>query len=119
MDLNEILKGVRILDCTRNIAGPVATMLAAEMGADVIKVEPLDFEGVWWMGIFAPATTPRPIIDKLYGELSVVLKSDSVKERLASLGYETNGIGMPPAEFDAFFKANLAKWTNGRFWQFG
>lgn len=35
-----ILKGVRILDCTRNIAGPVATMLAAEMGADVIKVEP-------------------------------------------------------------------------------
>ncbi len=35
-----ILKGVRILDCTRNIAGPVATMLTAEMGADVIKVEP-------------------------------------------------------------------------------
>ncbi|MBI4275852.1 MAG: CoA transferase [Rhizobiales bacterium] len=35
-----LLKGVRILDCTRNIAGPVATMLAAEMGADVIKVEP-------------------------------------------------------------------------------
>ena len=42
MDLNQILKGVRILDCTRNIAGPVATMLAAEMGADVIKVEPPD-----------------------------------------------------------------------------
>jgi crotonobetainyl-CoA:carnitine CoA-transferase CaiB-like acyl-CoA transferase len=35
-----MLEGVRILDCTRNIAGPVATMIAAEMGADVIKVEP-------------------------------------------------------------------------------
>jgi CoA:oxalate CoA-transferase len=35
-----VLQGVRILDLTRNIAGPVATMLAAEMGADVIKVEP-------------------------------------------------------------------------------
>jgi formyl-CoA transferase/CoA:oxalate CoA-transferase len=35
-----LLDGVRILDLTRNIAGPVATMLAAEMGADVIKVEP-------------------------------------------------------------------------------
>jgi CoA:oxalate CoA-transferase len=35
-----ILDGVRILDLTRNIAGPVATMLAAEMGAEVIKVEP-------------------------------------------------------------------------------
>jgi formyl-CoA transferase/CoA:oxalate CoA-transferase len=39
-ELSGILLGVRILDCTRNIAGPVATMLAAEMGADVIKVEP-------------------------------------------------------------------------------
>jgi CoA:oxalate CoA-transferase len=35
-----ILEGVRILDLTRNIAGPVSTMLAAEMGAEVIKVEP-------------------------------------------------------------------------------
>jgi len=38
--LASLLEGVRILDLTRNIAGPVATMLAAEMGADVIKVEP-------------------------------------------------------------------------------
>lgn len=39
-DFSTILQGVRVLDCTRNIAGPVATMFAAEMGADVIKVEP-------------------------------------------------------------------------------
>ena len=39
-EFSGILRGVRILDCTRNIAGPVATMLAAEMGAQVIKVEP-------------------------------------------------------------------------------
>ena len=37
-----ILNGIRIINCTRNTAGPVATMLAAEMGADVIKIEPPD-----------------------------------------------------------------------------
>lgn len=35
----KLLDGIRIVDLTRNIAGPVSTMLAAEMGADVIKVE--------------------------------------------------------------------------------
>ena len=40
MALATLLRGVRILDCTRDIAGPVATMLAAEMGADVVKLEP-------------------------------------------------------------------------------
>jgi glutaryl-CoA transferase len=37
---SSILHGIRILDLTRDIAGPVATMLAAELGADVVKVEP-------------------------------------------------------------------------------
>ena len=34
-----ILDGIRIIDMSTGIAGPVATMLLAEVGADVVKVE--------------------------------------------------------------------------------
>jgi crotonobetainyl-CoA:carnitine CoA-transferase CaiB-like acyl-CoA transferase len=38
------LEGVRILDCTQIIAGPLAASLLSEMGADVVKIEPLEGE---------------------------------------------------------------------------
>lgn len=73
----------------------------------------LDFEGgmAMWLGLLAPAGTPSAIIDKLYSELSVVLKSKSEIEHLASLGFETSRTGNSPAEFGAIYRADFAKWT--------
>ena len=71
----------------------------------------LDIEGGIWIGLFAPAGTPGATIDRLYSELSVILKSEGLKEHFATLGYETSEMGLSPAEFGALFKADLARWA--------
>src|SRR5271166_5950223 len=38
--LNQFLAGVRVLDLTRHIPGPLATLLMADMGAEILKIEP-------------------------------------------------------------------------------
>ncbi len=73
----------------------------------------LDFEvgeGVpSWTGLFAPTGTSAPIIDKLFNEVSIALRSEAIRERFSVLGYESST--MSPPEFAAAHKAELAKWT--------
>src|SRR5437868_4835597 len=44
------------------------------------------FEMSSWLGFFAPAGTPGPIVARLNGEIGKILKTDAVKERLAAVG---------------------------------
>jgi tripartite-type tricarboxylate transporter receptor subunit TctC len=45
-----------------------------------------DFEVNSWVGVLAPAKTPRPVLDKLNAELNAVLQDPACKSRLADLG---------------------------------
>jgi tripartite-type tricarboxylate transporter receptor subunit TctC len=53
-----------------------------------------------WYGMFAPARTPAPIVDRLHAEVSAALSVPSVRENYAALGLEP--VGNPPADFKAF-----------------
>ncbi len=67
-----------------------------------------DFESSSWVGILAPAKTPRPVIDKLNRELNAVLQSPEVIDKLATLGITaTPGT---PEQFGAQLKNDLAKY---------
>ena len=47
-----------------------------------------------WQAVFAPAGTPKPIIDRLYSEISKILQLPDVQKRLSDMGLDLSG--MPP-----------------------
>lgn len=49
------------------------------------------FEAVSWYALMVPAGTPQPIIDRLQTEVSKILKSQPVTDKLAQLGAATDG----------------------------
>ena len=61
-----------------------------------------------WMGIFAPAATPRAIVDNLNREINAVMQSDEMAPALKRFGYQAKIT--TPAEFAIFFAAELRKW---------
>jgi tripartite-type tricarboxylate transporter receptor subunit TctC len=59
-----------------------------------------------WNGLFAPAGTPKMVIDTLYAAFSNALRDPAAIQRFAQLGTET--LGTSPAAFAAFVAAQRA-----------
>ena len=60
----------------------------------------------FWIGLIAPAKTPREIVDRLNQDVVKVMASPEMKERLASLGAEA--WTMSPSAFDDYIRQELA-----------
>ena len=67
------------------------------------------YEATIWLGIMAPAATPRPIVEKLNGEIAKVLKRPEVQQAWAKQGAVP--MIMTPAEFDRYLRDDIEKWA--------
>jgi tripartite-type tricarboxylate transporter receptor subunit TctC len=67
------------------------------------------YEVVSWQAVFAPAGTPKPIVDRLHNEIQKILKEPEMQERMAKLGMEP--ADMTTTQMAAFQKAEVAKWA--------
>ena len=62
-----------------------------------------------WQGVFAPAGTPKDIIDKLNGEIVAMLQTPEVQARITREGADP--VGSSPEQWSARFKNEVEKWA--------
>ena len=66
----------------------------------------LDYEVPYWTAIYAPAATPKAIVDKLAADIARTMKDPGVVKRLADAG--TEAVGSTPQELDVFNRDQVA-----------
>src|SRR6202008_2679546 len=67
------------------------------------------FEAFTWYALFAPAATPKPIIDVLNARVNAALQSPSAKEQFAKQSIDP--IGGTPAQLATHVQNEIGKWV--------
>jgi tripartite-type tricarboxylate transporter receptor subunit TctC len=106
----EILPHVRAGGKVRTLAVTNATRVAelpdvptfAESGLPGVEV-------VSWSGIYAPAGTPRGIVNQLNAEINRMVQQPAARERLLSLGLVP--VGGTPAALGDYLKSEITRWA--------
>ena len=65
-------------------------------------------QAVAWFGVQAPATMPRPAVERLAGEIQAVLRDPAVRAKVEEQGAEP--VGDTPAQFQEFIDREIARW---------
>ena len=68
------------------------------------------YEATIWLGVMAPAGTPKEIVEKLNGEINKIINRPDVKEAWAKQGAVP--MVMSPPEFDKYLRADIEKWAD-------
>lgn len=67
------------------------------------------YDAVIWLGIMAPAGTPRAIVDRLNAEITRAANSPEMKEAWAKQG--ATAMSMSPEEFTRYLREDIDKWA--------
>ncbi|OGA66817.1 MAG: MFS transporter [Betaproteobacteria bacterium RIFCSPLOWO2_12_FULL_65_14] len=67
------------------------------------------YESGIWLGLMAPAGTPRPVLERLNAEVNKIVNSPEVKEGWAKQG--AFPMGMSIDQFDKFLRDEIVKWA--------
>jgi tripartite-type tricarboxylate transporter receptor subunit TctC len=66
-------------------------------------------EGIGWNGIFVPAGTPRPVVDRLQQDIARILQTRDMQDDALTMGSQTGG--ERPEEFAAYVRGEIQKWS--------
>jgi tripartite-type tricarboxylate transporter receptor subunit TctC len=67
------------------------------------------YEATIWLGLMAPAGTPRPVIDKLNAAVNAAIKRPDIVKLWTAQGAVP--MSMSPEEFDKFLRGDIVKWA--------
>jgi len=67
-----------------------------------------NFEAVAFIGMMAPAATPKPVIDKINADMQKILAMPEIKDKLAAQGFTAEW--MKPADFGSYLAKEVPKW---------
>jgi tripartite-type tricarboxylate transporter receptor subunit TctC len=67
------------------------------------------YEDYTWIAFFAPAGTPKAIVNKLNTSIAAILQLPETKERLTALGFDA--VNNTPEQFTAYIRDEVTKWA--------
>jgi tripartite-type tricarboxylate transporter receptor subunit TctC len=67
------------------------------------------YEDYTWIAFFAPAATPKRIVDQLNRQIASILQLPDTKKRLAALGFDA--VENTPEQFTTYIRVEVAKWA--------
>lgn len=68
------------------------------------------YEATIWLGLMAPAGTPKPVIDKLNAAVNAMVKRPDIVKLWRDQG--ATPMSMTPGEFDKFLRSDIEKWAD-------